>query len=241
MFLYAADLLDEGQQLEIRAHVAGGCPRCVGALAEAEAELTRIPASAPPVAPPPRVLNRLIRRVTSDRARGTRSPNAWGLAMVAACIGLVVGGVALHFYARQRHQRATEQLVTALADRQQQLDDLRGMITSEKLRLVAFSAAQATSSASGRILWDQDHDRWHVQVFDLKPPQSGRTYELWFISPQEKKIPAGTFDTDASGRGSILVEVPKDLGPIALAAITDEPAGGSLQPTGSIHLVGKIE
>jgi anti-sigma-K factor RskA len=101
--------------------------------------------------------------------------------------------------------------------------------------------AQEQSPAFGRILWDQQKQQWHVYVFDLKPPPPGRTYELWFIKPDQTKVPAGTFDTDASGKGSLRVQLPEDIGPIALAAITDEPAGGSPQPTGAIHLVGQVQ
>src|SRR3954454_22176245 len=98
MFLFAANLLEEGQQQEIRAHVATGCPRCTGALAEAEAALSQIPASIDPVHPPAAAKDRLMARVASS-ATATRSRTSragWGIAL-AACIGLVVGGAALHF------------------------------------------------------------------------------------------------------------------------------------------------
>ena len=233
MFLFAADLLEEGQQHEVRAHVATGCPRCTGALAEAEAALSLIPASIDPVNPPPAAKDRLMARVASSAATRSRTSRAgWGIAL-AACIGLVVGAAALHFYENSIHKRE-------LADAHEQLKQVRGTLESKQLQLVSLSAAQPQSTAWGRVAWDRDHGKWHVMVFDLKPPPAGRTYELWFITPDQKKIPAGTFMTDASGRGEYDVNVPADIGPIALAAITDEP-GLVQSPTGAIHLAGKVE
>ncbi len=75
----------------------------------------------------------------------------------------------------------------------------------------------------------------------MKPPPPGREFELWFITPEQKKVPAGTFGVDVDGKAELVVQMPADLGPVALAAITDEPLGGSPQPTGAIQLAGKVE
>src|SRR3954454_21685295 len=103
MFLFAANLLEEGQYQEIRAHVATGCPRCTGALGEAAAALSQIPASIDPVNPPAAAQDRLMARVAATAAARSRpSRAAWGIAL-AACIGVVIGGVALHFYESPIH------------------------------------------------------------------------------------------------------------------------------------------
>ena len=82
---------------------------------------------------------------------------------------------------------------------------------------------------------------WLFYAFDLAPAGPGKTYELWFITADERKIPAGTFDVDPSGVGALRVSVPEGLEEeIALAAVTDEPAGGVPQPTGSIQLVARL-
>ena len=81
---------------------------------------------------------------------------------------------------------------------------------------------------------------WHFHAAALRSPGAGRTYQLWFITPAQEKISAGTFDVDASGEGSLEVPLPPGLDVVALAAVSDEPAGGSPQPTGSIHLAGAV-
>jgi len=145
-------------------------------------------------------------------------------------------------------ERATLQtaLVTkelTLQNMQTKLALMTDSISAEKLQLVglAMPEANAQRKTRGRILWDKDKNQWFIAVFDLAPPAAGREYELWFITPDQKKHPSKVFNTNAAGDAMMMVEVPKELGPIALAAITDEPAGGSPVPTGSIHLVGKVE
>ena len=54
----------------------------------------------------------------------------------------------------------------------------------------------------------------------------------------KSKISAGVFDP-AAGTASGTVVVPPEEGPVLAAAVTDEPMGGSPQPTGSILLLGK--
>jgi anti-sigma-K factor RskA len=74
----------------------------------------------------------------------------------------------------------------------------------------------------------------------IEPPAPGRTYQLWFITASQQKISAGTFVVDENGDASYEVQVPSDIGEIAMAAITDEPAGGSNQPTGQIRVMGSV-
>jgi anti-sigma-K factor RskA len=118
-------------------------------------------------------------------------------------------------------------------------------VKAEQLRLVGLDRPKPdpASKARGRILWDMERRQWLVVVFDLMPPPEGREYQLWFIPPGEgaKPIPSKPFNTSRTGEAMIAVDIPANVGDIALAAITDEPMGGSKGPTGSMHLMGKTE
>ena len=74
----------------------------------------------------------------------------------------------------------------------------------------------------------------------MKPSDPGRTYQLWFITPDEKKVSAAVFDVGRRGvrrdRRARAARARK----IAVAAVTEEPAGGVPQPTGAIQLVGQL-
>lgn len=233
IILYAADLLDPAQRDELAAHLASGCTTCAEALAEATIMLQEIPTTIDPVAPPPQAVGKLMQRVRSETAS---RPFAWRAMALAASIGIFIGAISIHLI----EQTDRLKLLSALADSNRQLADIRQTFGSEQLKLVGLTAPDQ-SAAAGRVFWDREKNEWHVYVFNLKPPENGRTWELWYITPNQTKIRAGVFDTDASGRGSLVVQIPANLGPIAIAAITDEPQGGVDQPTGSVHLVGQVQ
>lgn len=114
------------------------------------------------------------------------------------------------------------------------------LLQASQLLMVELRGGATQPEAQGRILWNRDRGIWHLYASGLQPAGEGRTYELWFITAADEKIPAGTFDVDAEGRATLYVEVPKGIGTIAVAAVTDEPAGGVPQPTGSVQLAGAV-
>jgi anti-sigma-K factor RskA len=77
-----------------------------------------------------------------------------------------------------------------------------------------------------------------VYVFDLAPLPPQKTYELWAVARSGEKLPAGTFDLDPSGAGSITYTIPAGV-EVAAIEITDEPVGGAQAPTGAVQLTGK--
>ena len=93
--------------------------------------------------------------------------------------------------------------------------------------------------SSARIFWDQGRQHWKLYAASLPPAGPGKTYQLWLVTPTAK-LSAGTFDPGTEGEATGRVEVPLESGPVLAAAVTDEPAGGSPQPTGTILLLGKI-
>lgn len=69
---------------------------------------------------------------------------------------------------------------------------------------------------------------------DVPDLDAGRTYELWFVD-ENGPVPAGTFTTD----GGSFVHRVDGVAP-ATVAITNEPEGGSAQPTGPILAAATI-
>jgi anti-sigma-K factor RskA len=244
MLVYAADAdaLDAAERDALLAHLASGCPRCAGALAEAEATVAQLPLALDRVRPPKPARDRLMQRVLADassagatrRRSGAGGSSPWLALAAAAAVILLLVSVVLSVMTQNYKQRLAvneSELV--------ELRQIRKLLGSSNLDMLKLASTE--TRARGRIFWDHDNNRWRVEVFDLAPPAPGREFELWFITPDQQKIPAGTFRVDASGKGVHEVDVPKNIGPIALAAITDEPIGGVMQPTGSIHLAGKVE
>lgn len=105
------------------------------------------------------------------------------------------------------------------------------------LEMAALTGQGPSPAARGRLLRDPASRRWQVLVADLPPAAPGRTYEVWFIAADGRKLPAGTFDVDARGEAELALAPPPDV-EVTAVAITDEPAGGVASPTGEIHLLG---
>jgi len=114
------------------------------------------------------------------------------------------------------------------------------MMRSPEVEVVPLRGSAAQPGASGRIFFDRSRGQWYFHASQLRPAGSGKTYELWFINRAQQKLPAGTFDVDENGEGTLLVDVPEGAGTLALAAVTDEPAGGAKEPTGQIQLAGEL-
>jgi anti-sigma-K factor RskA len=241
--LDAIGALEHAESSELSAHLATGCPMCAGASAEAAAIAAQLALMPRPVQPDPSVLDRLMQRVVAEAGAGAES-------------GL--GGERLNGFA-QPARRANVQrrpplilraLPSAMAASVAALLSAAIVWTSLhsqnarsglELRCISLeSAAVANSGPHGSIVWNPNQNTWHVFVFDLKRPGAGKAYELWFIGSDGRKTPGGLFNTGVGGDGNLIASTPPDVGPLAAAAITDEPAAGSPQPTGTIQLLAKL-
>jgi anti-sigma-K factor RskA len=127
-----------------------------------------------------------------------------------------------------------------LAAATKSLDDLQTALTAGDLRLTTMSKPRGNGEPLGRVIWDVPRGRWYVYIFNMSPPPDGRVYQLWLLDKQGKPIPAPTFRVDATGKAVIEVDLPKNVNPLAAAAVTDEPPGGSRAPTSGIQMVGEL-
>jgi hypothetical protein len=189
------------------------------------------------------------------------SPN-WLLTAAAAAIAATLAGLGTYVVLKSpldRTNRELAQLRTEVgsltkhvADRDTRIQQLAADLAQSQGLLAALESRELAvvtlapqppaqpESAWGRVLWDKSRRQWHFHAFGLKPPAAGKTYELWLVTADMRKLPAGTFDPDARGNASLTVAVPPGEEMLALAAVTDEPTGGVPQPTGQFQLVGNI-
>ncbi len=124
------------------------------------------------------------------------------------------------------------------AERLQRLESTLASIFSPGTELV-----QLTSSGNPdpriQLFWDRRRNLAVLHAANLKPVPEGRTYQLWFIK-DGKPVPSVTFTVEQGGDAIVpQVSVPTD-GKLSAAAVTEEPAGGSQQPTSPIILVGPL-
>jgi len=79
-----------------------------------------------------------------------------------------------------------------------------------------------------------------AHAVNLPTLPSDRAYQLWFIPKNGKPIPSVTFNAETTGH-ALVQNIPLPAGTeLTAAAITEEPAGGSPQPTSAIILSGAM-
>jgi len=201
------------------------------------------PASASAASAPRRADVTPIRPVATTR-RGVGA-STW-MAMAASLIAILgVGG----FLKASRERDALRASLVETRSQQgsqiAQLDSLRASLASRDRMIsnligpqvaVMTLASTSPSAPTGRMFWDQQHDAWTFVAHRLPMPKSGRTYQMWLVTPTAK-ISAGTFRPTPDGEVMMQANyaLPKDS--LAAVAVTDEPMGGSPQPTTQPFLV----
>jgi hypothetical protein len=113
------------------------------------------------------------------------------------------------------------------------------MVKSPMVKVFDISAQGGTRSGSARIFWDKTNSFWQLYAEDLPALDPGRVYQLWFITPTSK-VSAGLLTLSPTGDVEHRVAVPSNVGLIVAGAITDEPDGGSIQPTGRFRFLGEV-
>jgi anti-sigma-K factor RskA len=138
---------------------------------------------------------------------------------------------------------------SALRALQGELSGVQGSLASRDSTIAAFlgpevhvvSLSEGAQRPSARVFWNHTRRVFIVTAFNVPPAPAGRTYQLWAIAKNKQPMSMGTFNTDASGRATVIVpvnDVVQDGGTIELCGLTMEPAGGSPQPTEAPRLVG---
>jgi anti-sigma-K factor RskA len=116
-------------------------------------------------------------------------------------------------------------------------DSLIAAMSGANVRVVDMVSTQKLAPGA-KMFWDRIANRWTMITHDLPAVKNGRTYQLWLVTAKAEKISAGTFNTDARGRAVVQATYALAESDLAAIAITEEPTGGSPQPTGTILVAG---
>jgi hypothetical protein len=257
MLLYLTDGLSAEEAREVRQHLAGGCPTCAGSLAEAAATLAALPLALNPVAPTPAAKRKLMDRV-ADSPQANRMADSVALrifrvlvpAAVAAGLAIIVTHYVVIQTANEWRRRA-ETFQTLVDGQRQEVQSLQAQLVDQKnvikamespgLKLVELDGGKLQPNAVARLLWDQKANTWTLLTQGAVPPADGKIYVLWYITTTSQKVRAGSFKVDTMGCSVMTTKIPPNLGPLAIAAVTDEPINSVGPPTGSIQLAAKLQ
>ena len=219
--------LPEEEAEGFRAHLAT-CADCRADAESLRVSVDALPASAPPMLPPPALKGRVMAIVEreaslleaagpeADRAtaprRRRRFPGLSGLTLRPAfATGLVllllVVGAGAGLLGREAFDQDAR-VVTARVN-----PDLDG----------------------ARVSLEVDGDRGRLVSERLPAPPEGRVYQVWVDRGGAAPEPTSAlFSTSRDGSAS--VDVPGSLEGVRAVMVTDEPQGGSTKPTGRIIL-----
>ena len=254
---YALGALDADERASFEQHLAT-CAQCAAEVRELQEVAGLLATAATPVAPPPALRDRIladaraVRPISTARPQptaaapqvdsrttakepvtvGRRSMLPW-LAAAAAIL------IAVSINVRYQNERS------ARAGIEQQLASIRATLDSTGAELAnrdslianlvgpdvqAVSVSGTGPQPSAKYFLDKRASRIVFVANALPPAKAGRTYQLWGIEAGRAPVSLGTFNTDSSGRALASLSVPAGLR-IAVTAVTDEPSGGSAQPT----------
>lgn len=235
---YALGALAPDERSAFESHLAG----CAACRAEVRSftEVAGLLAHGAPAAEPPSTLRDRVlaeaQRVRPIAARRRGANTAW----LAAAAALVLAAAA-SVYAWRLSSRVgslEEQLVRANLDKAAR-DSVIADLTGPQVHVVSLASTGREPSA--RVFWNHTTRKFVVLAFDLPPARAGRTYQLWAIANGKAPMSMGVFNTDSLGRATLRLPVDQAISALEFidnCGLTEEPAGGSPQPTETPRLLG---
>jgi anti-sigma-K factor RskA len=220
----------------LMSRAAGNTATDATGFAEVAAPLVTTPLRLERITPAPQTI---IREVP---ARPTLLQSLAPLFAMAAMGGFVVSLVRANDFKLERNaaRAAISQTSTSTVALEEKIREQQGLInlmSGGGVRVVEM-ASTSNREPGARMFWNASDGHWMMVTRDLKPVPRGRTYQLWLVTANAAKISAGTFNTDATGRAFVHASYALAETDLAAIAITEEPDGGSPQPTGEILVAG---
>jgi hypothetical protein len=161
-----------------------------------------------------------------------RWPRPWLAAAVLAIafVGAVIWGLSL----QERLDDKNREIATLRLENQ----TIRARANATAWRIVP--TADGPGNAEGTLFFSLPDQRGVVYLVQLPPLPSDRVYQLWYLenAPSAAPVPGATFTVDAQGQGFAPVD-PKAPTFDAIA-LTEEPEGGSTQPTSAVLMIGQL-
>ena len=255
---YALGSLDPEELAAVAAHLATGCDECNQALAESRCLVSQLAYLAPESAPSAMLRRRVMQTVRTELAAakvqassvlaGTKSAiSLWMWAAVAAAL-LFAFYNAYQANSLQTRIHKMQELLSAQIKLQHESARQLALAEREALILTNPESLKITRAADNKH-FPALQAAWHQELGIVVSGQGlpavarKRTLQLWLIpkTPGAKPLPSLTLQPDAEGKVDLLVGAPPDSqGATKALAITEEPEGGSPQPTSKPIWVGTI-
>lgn len=255
---YALGVLEGEERAEIEAHLARAGDKCIPGVAQARWVVAQLAHAATDTQPPAALRGKIMDAVKPP-AETTRSvvpiekPNrseprpmfpAWAW-VAAAALALVTG------YTIRQMNNQNDQL--AQLRKQMKIATIQNQMLQNQLdmnRMVAMVMMSPDSVPLKLMPKDKKMPMVHAYLHphmgvaitaDQMPSMpSARTLQLWFMPKTGKPMSVAIFHPDAAGQIALVAPVNMPRNEIAALVVTDEPSGGSPQPTTPIAWMAEV-
>lgn len=235
---YVFGLLDPAAKQEIETRIATGDPVVRELIRDARETVSMIALAAPQVDPPALLRGRLLSQIRANsppsRMRSLVSMAGWAVAAALAAIAVYVHqdrSAAQRELAEAKLE--VESLRSSAARSRKALDVLR----ARDARFIRLSTAE--QQPTFRAFWSREAGLL-LAGSNVPTPAAGRTMQLWVVPKKGNPISAGVFAPESNGEVLVVAQGIADPSDAAALAISDEPAGGSPQPTTKPVYVGPL-
>jgi anti-sigma-K factor RskA len=238
LLLLAFGELEADEAGPLRAHLAEGCPRCLGALAEAQAIAARLALAIEPVDAPETVRRALAARVALESRVAdlpAARPPRRSLARTALAAGLaaVVAAGVTAFATRSRVVRAEREATT----RHAALD----VIGSPYMRAIRLSGPALGFQGNGHLYWDYHSGGCYLRATEVQRPGPGQVYVLWFTDSDGAPLRAGVIQVSRDGEATLLTEMPREIDTTGPVSVTIEANPTTERPSAQPVLHGEMQ
>lgn len=248
---YALGVLEGEERAELEAHLARACPNCAPGVAQARGVVSQLALAAPDAQPPGSLKRKIMdaARSSSEAARAVaamdlRKPEpsrplfpAWAWA-VAVALALITG-YTMRQMNSQNAQLAELNKAMKLAKLQNQALqnqlEMSRMVSSVMLSPDSMPLKMMPKDKNMPMVHAYVHPHMGVAITADQMPSvpPARTLQLWFMPKEGKPMSVAIFRPDDSGQIALVAPVHMPMNEIAALEVTEEPAGGSPQPTSS--------
>jgi len=266
---YALGALEGEERDAIERHLARGCAACTAGVARARWLVAQLAAAAPDAEPPAELRVRILAAAAAsadaraeagsatvdiaDRASVTRLPTprratsaipAWAWAIAAALLLATGYSVyetrrldrALATEARQLRQSVAQQ--AAIESEREHYEMAMQILSAQDTKALQLMPKKAAMPPV-QAYWSP---KMGLLVMSAGMPQmpSTMTLQLWMVPKKGSPMSVGIFRPDPAGHVMMVAATGEPITEIAALAISEEPAGGSAQPTSAPVWVGPL-